>query len=113
MPSIRKLSKILDRTKWRCSYCGCSLTLETVTIDHMIPRSKGGSDHASNLYACCSPCNTAKGPRSIESLRRSFQLFGTPLHRVISPGQLEKMERLGIQLPVNAPRKFWFEELAA
>lgn len=113
MPSIRKLSLILGRTKGCCSYCGTPLTLETMTIDHMVPRSKGGSDDVSNLYACCSSCNTAKGPRSIEDLRTSFQLLGTPLHRVITPMQLRKIQKLGIPLPVNPVRKFWFEEIAA
>lgn len=45
----------------RCVYCNCILTLDTATIDHIKPRSKGGTDHPTNLILACKKCNVAKG----------------------------------------------------
>lgn len=50
--------------KWgrRCAYCGAGgVPLE---LDHIVPRSRGGSDRVSNLALACRPCNQAKGNRT-------------------------------------------------
>lgn len=49
---------ILARDNWTCQYCGSESSL---TIDHVIPRSKGGEHVWENLVASCSPCNHRKG----------------------------------------------------
>ncbi|MFC5215481.1 RNA-guided endonuclease IscB [Streptomyces coerulescens] len=52
--------------KWqrKCAYCGASGV--PLNIDHIEPRSRGGSDRISNLAVACIPCNHAKGSTSIE-----------------------------------------------
>ena len=35
-----------------------------MTIDHIVPRSKGGADHLDNLQLLCGACNSMKGDRS-------------------------------------------------
>ena len=40
-----------------CCYCQKA---KSVTVDHVIPRSKGGSNDLSNLVGCCYPCNQKK-----------------------------------------------------
>jgi 5-methylcytosine-specific restriction endonuclease McrA len=45
---------------WRCYLCGAQLTLRTVTIDHRIPLSRGGSNWPANLAPACHHCNCAK-----------------------------------------------------
>lgn len=53
-------SAVFARDEWRCQYCGANSTL---TVDHVIPRSRGG-DHAwDNIVTCCSPCNHKKNDR--------------------------------------------------
>lgn len=49
---------------WRCRYCACELTDTTLTKDHVIPVTKGGTDWPSNLVPACDPCNIRKGNRS-------------------------------------------------
>ena len=51
---------IYKRDDHQCQYCG---TFKNLTIDHIIPRSKGGKDTWENLVACCSSCNTKKGDK--------------------------------------------------
>lgn len=49
----------------RCIYCGQELRPATATLDHAIPRTKGGLDSPWNLWLSCSKCNTCKGDRSL------------------------------------------------
>lgn len=49
-----------------CAYCGHSVEGGAqLTLDHITPHSKGGSNDASNLVTCCHRCNTARGIRSV------------------------------------------------
>lgn len=51
---------VLRRDLQRCAYCAGPAT----TIDHVLPRSRGGTDSWENLVACCLRCNNAKGDRT-------------------------------------------------
>ena len=53
---------VLRRDGHRCAYC----TGPATTIDHVLPRSRGGQDVWENLVACCVRCNNAKGDRTPE-----------------------------------------------
>ena len=52
---------IFIRDKGKCQYCNKNLSYNSSTIDHVIPRSKGGSSMWNNLVLCCGPCNIKKG----------------------------------------------------
>lgn len=56
-------SAIYKRDGNKCQYCGSTKHL---TIDHIIPRSKGGGDTWLNLVVACSTCNTKKGDKYLE-----------------------------------------------
>ena len=56
---------IYRRDNNTCQYCGSTRNL---TIDHLIPRCKGGSDLWENLLLACSKCNTVKGHRTPEQV---------------------------------------------
>lgn len=53
-------NSIFNRDRYRCRYCGVQLTNETATVDHVIPKSKGGTGKRENLVTCCKKCNTEK-----------------------------------------------------
>ena len=49
---------IKEKWNWQCAYCGDK---DNLTIDHIVPRCKGGSDFTKNVVCCCSKCNQRKG----------------------------------------------------
>jgi 5-methylcytosine-specific restriction endonuclease McrA len=63
---------VLRRDGYVCRHCGGRAT----TADHVVPRSKGGTDALDNLVAACRSCNGSKGnraaPRPIERPRARF-----------------------------------------
>jgi 5-methylcytosine-specific restriction endonuclease McrA len=61
---------VLRRDAHRCGYCGNSAN----TIDHVMPRSRGGADSWENLIACCLKCNNAKGDRTPGEMGWSLNL---------------------------------------
>ena len=54
---------IYKRDNNKCQYCGATRSL---TIDHVIPRSKGGQDTWDNLVVACASCNVKKGDKLLE-----------------------------------------------
>jgi 5-methylcytosine-specific restriction endonuclease McrA len=48
---------------WHCRVCGKELTKDTVTIDHIVPVSRGGTNDIENLQPMCHSCNSRKGNR--------------------------------------------------
>jgi len=65
---------ILARDGWTCRYCGRALGPGTATVDHVLAKRFGGSDHPSNLAACCRPCQNRKGDQQPHPrLRRPSQ----------------------------------------
>jgi 5-methylcytosine-specific restriction endonuclease McrA len=58
----RKITRraVFARDSWTCQYCGSRSNL---TVDHVIPRSKGGASSWENIVASCAPCNRRKGDR--------------------------------------------------
>ncbi|OGU14457.1 MAG: HNH endonuclease [Ignavibacteria bacterium GWB2_35_12] len=55
---------ILKRDGFRCQYCGTKS--HELTIDHIIPKSRGGSDSWDNLVSACKSCNNKKADRTPE-----------------------------------------------
>ena len=51
-----------------CNGCGVMFPFRNFTVDHMVPQSRGGTDHLDNLQLLCGACNSVKGDRSQEHL---------------------------------------------
>ena len=57
---------ILLRDRNTCQFCGHTFTASELTLDHIMPRSRGGHSSWENLVACCYQCNNSKGDRTPE-----------------------------------------------
>ncbi len=64
----RALSRknILLRDRNTCQFCGRPFPASELTLDHVVPRSRGGRSSWENLVACCYQCNNRKGDRTPE-----------------------------------------------
>src|ERR1700689_1258828 len=91
----RALSRknILLRDRNTCQFCGRIFAAAELTLDHVVPRSRGGRSSWENLVACCYQCNNRKGDRTpeeagIQLVRRPrpFTLYTSrQLMRLIGP----------------------------
>ena len=48
----------LRRDGYRCTVPGCGTATILPNVDHKVPRSRGGTDHMSNLRTLCQPCHS-------------------------------------------------------
>ena len=75
------LSQQLRRIDPHCRYCGKLLSKRLSTLDHVVPRSRGGADDLTNLVLACRRCNLCKGARTLQEwlddLRRAVQSVAT------------------------------------
>lgn len=67
---------VLRRDNHRCGYCGKAAS----TIDHVMPRSRGGADSWENLVACCLRCNNTKSDRTPQEMRWELRFAPRPPH---------------------------------
>jgi 5-methylcytosine-specific restriction endonuclease McrA len=77
---VAKLTRkeIFMRDNYTCQYCG--LQTRDLTIDHVIPRHRGGQHHWENLVSACKACNHRKGGRLPEEARMRLQRKPTQPH---------------------------------
>jgi 5-methylcytosine-specific restriction endonuclease McrA len=88
---------VLRRDGSRCAYCQGNAT----TIDHVIPRSRGGADSWENLVACCLSCNNLKGDRTPKEM--GWRMHVTPRQPFGTAWMVRGMDR---------PQPQWEEYLA-
>ena len=88
---------VLKRSGSRCELCGVSSREKQIDVDHIVPRSKGGSNDLSNLQALCRTCNAQKRDRDDTDYRLVHQsyserdeecIFCNPGNRVIEESEL-------------------------
>jgi len=61
MPLTRRT--VLARDQYTCQYCGAQPAKGRLTLDHVVPRSRGGEHTWENVVTSCIPCNQRKGDR--------------------------------------------------
>jgi 5-methylcytosine-specific restriction endonuclease McrA len=75
----RNKARALRKTRWwqqttasgTCHYCGQKVGIKKLTMDHIVPLSRGGRSTKGNLVPCCKKCNTDKKanlPSDLENL---------------------------------------------
>ncbi|MCP9778883.1 MULTISPECIES: HNH endonuclease [unclassified Cyanobium] len=91
LPLTRR--NLFHRDGHRCQYCGASA--EHLSVDHVVPRSRGGLDTWENVTTACLPCNVRKGNRTpreaamplLRPPHRPLGSFSFEASRQISSGQ--------------------------
>lgn len=68
--------ELYGRQEGRCNGCRYSLPFQNLTIDHILPQSKGGTDIITNLQLLCNHCNSVKGNRTHQELLDSLEEKG-------------------------------------
>jgi len=74
---------IMARDHYTCQYCEFRGSPSQMTIDHLVPRSKGGDDTWTNLVTACKKCNSKKGNRTPEEAK--MPLIRAPKKPRINP----------------------------
>ena len=83
---------IFIRDSFKCAYCGT--TKMRLTIDHIIPKSRGGHSTFENCVAACKPCNIKKGDQTPREAKMFLNV--RPVQPTISEFLRLKLEKLGI-----------------
>lgn len=78
---------VYNKCNHRCAYCGIEMTSKECTVDHVLPKSKGGKDNYDNLLPSCKTCNHSKGSYTLNRFRRMLskmfkELGKNPLYRL-------------------------------
>ncbi|MGB6294665.1 MAG: HNH endonuclease [Rivularia sp. (in: cyanobacteria)] len=68
--AVRKY--VFERNKYQCQSCGKQYGETSLTIDHIIPLARGGSNDISNLQTLCFTCNRKKTDKLDNRFRRKF-----------------------------------------
>jgi 5-methylcytosine-specific restriction endonuclease McrA len=74
-PRFRKRA-VFNRDGWLCQYCNEQLTSSNATIDHILPRSKGGMTSWKNCVTACKPCNKKKADKGLHEV--GMKLLSAP-----------------------------------
>ena len=63
---------VLLRDAFQCQYCGCRPPIRELTMDHVLPRSRGGGTTWDNVVTACRRCNVRKGNRTPREARMTL-----------------------------------------
>ncbi|NBO36560.1 HNH endonuclease, partial [bacterium] len=64
---------VFKRDNYVCQYCGIDLCDKTATIDHILPKSKGGGSTWVNMVTSCKDCNLAKGNKTLKEAKMNLR----------------------------------------
>ena len=84
-----------------CAYCGNLMKMKNMTVDHLKPKSKGGSNRIENLTPSCRKCNAIKAADNLEMLRIAL---AWPTLKVTNLRDFQKVRQTAKKF------KFYFEK---
>ena len=106
-PSTRR--RIYARDEHKCVWCFAPVAstanpahlpagTRQATVDHIVPRARGGSNRPSNLVTCCAGCNAKRGHRSVP-------VFAAALCAKLSDDCAKRIDRIVCRVRAHARRK--------
>ena len=85
---------IFEAWEWKCAYCDKQLNEGTATIDHILPKHKGGQNIKNNMLCSCGNCNKSKSSNLL-------QTWMTPDHPHYSEERLARISKWMEQKPCS------------
>ena len=104
-PSFNAKDKahLYSEQKGKCNGCGVKFPARNMTVDHIKPFSKGGSDKPSNLQLLCNSCNSMKGKGTQAQLKKRLAAKGITKSTTKSPAKAASKSRAA-KKPVSKAR---------
>jgi hypothetical protein len=100
--------EVYDKCGGCCGYCGQAITIKQMQVDHVFPRSCGGTSHIDNLLPACRQCNHYKRAQTIGVFRETMYT----LHERILKIYIHKVAvNFGMALLVPWDGKFYYEKI--
>lgn len=106
-------SYVFHRDGHRCAYCG-NAKAERYELDHIVPRSRGGTNRVSNLVVACRECNIIKGNQPVEHVLarkpvrlaainriRKKRLADASQMNIIIPELIRRIEQMGLSISTH------------
>ena len=90
----------------RCMYCGEKFKTSELTLDHVIPKSRGGSQSWSNLVSCCAKDNHRKGNRTPEEA--GMKLIHKPLPQTVHTPRF-LLRSMGMEIDERWSKFLWVD----
>jgi 5-methylcytosine-specific restriction endonuclease McrA len=105
VPATR--AAVMLRDAYVCQYCGATPGRHNLTVDHVLPRSRGGSHDWDNLVTACTRCNQRKGSRTPDEAdmvlrRRPFEPSYVALVLLSNPTAAQRWEQMMGAMRANA-----------
>jgi len=92
-------TRLAEAQNWKCAWCGCKTTHirnrhNSFTIEHVQPRSLGGTDCWDNLAMACATCNSKRGTKSIDTFMDELSDPNKPNKPIPSRARSKSKKRL-------------------
>lgn len=72
MRNTKENKQLYNKYQGRCVYCGNPVTFKEATVDHRVPKSKGGGDYKYNKFLSCKTCNQYKDDQLNEAIALEY-----------------------------------------
>jgi len=97
-PLCAKLISLSEAQNHRCPYCGCAMRLEhgwpdSATIDHVVPKCRGGNNSPLNLVAACARCNSSRGHQRPDPVSWAIAKEGVKIYAMFMEEQVRENKR--------------------
>jgi hypothetical protein len=105
----REKFKIIHRDNFTCRYCGARPGSENLEVDHVIPRSRHGSNNACNLVAACITCNSRKSDTIIfpsDMIERDDTTEGWKVHKSFGVWAVKFSDEMVV---IEDDTSWWFD----
>ena len=90
-PLSARRAAVLDRDGPACVWCGREPWQRDLTLEHLLPRSRGGHATPENLAPACRPCNRARRSKPVAAYARELIAGGREPHLATLAAALERL----------------------